>query len=209
MSFDTVCRAHGTSLYDETGLALLARSRVAAQALPLLPFNASAEMLGAQRRSGVIGSDAGTVVEVCGASGSGKTSCCLYAACITVLPSSLGGHGSGALILDCDGKLDARRFTALLRRQITRLLEETDASAATDAADVDAILRESMQRVFIARCWNTLQLLATTICINANFERMIVRCRHRLHPKRAYVCERVCVRQREREVLIDTRIVRG
>ena len=38
---DAVCRAHGTSLYDETGLALLIRSRVAAQALPLLPFYAS------------------------------------------------------------------------------------------------------------------------------------------------------------------------
>ena len=174
MSFDAVCRVYGTSLYDETGLALLARSRVAAQVLPLLPFHAS-DTHGARRRS-VVGSDGGTVVEVCGASGSGKTSCCLHAACIAVLPRSLGGHESGALILDCDGKLDARRFSALLKWQITRLLlEQTDTSAAKDAANVEDVLRESMQRVFIARCWNTLQLLATTICINANFERMIVR----------------------------------
>ena len=170
----------GTRLYDETALELLIRVDTSAHAAPLLPFRGSDEALcGRAPRAGgagggrprAAGASAGHVVEICGPSGSGKTACCLHAACECAMPRELGGHGAGALLVDCDGKLDLPRLAEVLRRKAAERL----AGAGAPPGALDAAVRASLARIYVARCWNTLQLLSTTFYMSHSFETMIVR----------------------------------
>ena len=213
-----LCSVHGTTLYDETAYDLIKRQRAFANASPLLPFRESSVVLfrkggggggGGDRPASVAQNGTGaagkrvvggsSVVEIVGGNGSGKTTCCLHAACICVMPCTLGGYESGALMIDCDGKFDLFRFVQMLECKIVERMDggsgeerDTDANninnynynndngeSENDRLEkVQQVFRESLSRMFVVKCWNTLQLLATTFFISASFEEMIVSLQH-------------------------------
>lgn len=121
------------------------------------------------------------VVEICGVHSAGKTTCCIHAACICLLPQELGGLERGVLYIDCDGKFDLFRLVQILEFEIESRLEKRDErmndclNCNSIANDLESIFKKCLGRMFLVKCWNSLQLLATTFYINSNFEKMIVR----------------------------------
>ncbi len=85
----------------------------------------NASRLGGGRGGGGGGLMPGTVLELYGASGSGKTEVALNAVCGWVLPKALGGVGGVAVIVDLDFRVDVRRLRCLLLARIRRALATT------------------------------------------------------------------------------------
>ena len=187
-----MCCVHGTTLFDETAYDVIKRQHAFANASPLLPFRDSISILfrrGVQgnRRDGYkrggtsesrrVSGENG-VIEIVGGNSSGKTTCCLHAACICVMPCALGGYESGVLMIDCDGKFDLFRFVQMLEHKIVSMMDSSFNNSdqqIDDNNELQHVFRESLSRMFVVKCWNTLQLLATTFFMNATFEQMIVR----------------------------------
>ena len=179
----------GTRLWDESALELLVRVDTTAHAAPLLPFRGTDEVLltgrrrdaaaGERERSGLARrrggrngavQGAGHIVEICGPSGSGKTACCLHAVSECVMPRELGGHGGGALIVDCDGKLDLVRLHQIIEMKASERLS----GAGMPPDSLSSVVSGCLARAYVTRSWNTLQLLSTTFYMNHSFENMIV-----------------------------------
>lgn len=111
----------------------------------------------------------GDVVEIQGATGSGKTSF-LYFLCITaILPSewtvtlgsnpistSVGGKGQSVAFLDCTQRFSITRLATLLREHLSQALEVTVQDHV-----IDDQVRECLKRLHVFSPHSTVQLAAT------------------------------------------------
>ncbi|KAF8313810.1 hypothetical protein DL93DRAFT_2228268 [Clavulina sp. PMI_390] len=126
----------------------------------------------------------GDVIEVQGASASGKTSLLYFLVMTTILPYSitmfrgnedfeviLGGREKAVIVCDCDESWDAPRLRHLLSEHVMRRLlvvmtdvAESDASRLFESS-IKTIVDHSLKRLHIFRPTSPLTLLATLISL--------------------------------------------
>ena len=125
---------------DETARAYLTRAFAAPRLLGVPALGAA--------------SANGEVIEVYGPSRSGKTELLLHVSCWWALSASRGGGGRSVVFLDTESRLCRPRLRAVAEALVASRPREPDAEA--DAEAVEATL----ERITVAACRNTLELLA-------------------------------------------------
>ncbi|GAQ89378.1 DNA recombination and repair protein [Klebsormidium nitens] len=104
----------------------------------------------------------GNVVEIFGASGSGKTEILTQAVATCILPSEVdgvgyGGAGGAALFFDLDGRFDILRLVRILE---SRINEAQVAQGGGDADALSQVFTASLRRFRLLHCHNSFHLLA-------------------------------------------------
>ncbi|KAH3877511.1 DNA repair protein RAD51 homolog 3-like [Dreissena polymorpha] len=108
------------------------------------------------------GVQGGTVTEICGLPGTGKTQLCMQLACDVQIPRCLGGQGAEALYIDTQGGLVMERLTEVVSatvahcRQIAIQDEHPEMSLKLSSLSIETMLAG----VHVHRCTSHLQLLA-------------------------------------------------
>jgi DNA-repair protein XRCC2 len=98
----------------------------------------------------------GDVVELYGKSNSGKTSALLSAALHCILPRSVGGMESRAILFDNDYKFDVRKLEQM---SCTRLTSSQGASLRVH--DALNVFKESAKRLYVFRCFDSREMVET------------------------------------------------
>lgn len=119
-----------------------------------LPCDGLNSILGNAMRPG------GTILEVCGLPGTGKTQFCMQFCAAAQIPSSLNSSGANTIVeslqeavyIDAEGSFTAERYAQICR---ARLLEQ--GANMTDASSLETVLR----RMHICRTYDAAEMYAT------------------------------------------------
>eukprot|EP01133_Synstelium_polycarpum_P018239 gene18239-21823_t len=111
-----------------------------------------------QRKTTATPSNEGGVVEIYGASGTGKSECCLHIVAVSVMPKvwqsiAFGGNEIGVVYFDNDYKFDVYRFHRIVRANGTLDYNSEEV--------YEAFFAESMKRLHVIRCRDSIQFLVT------------------------------------------------
>lgn len=108
------------------------------------------------------------VIQVSGESSTGKSQIVLHALATCVLPESLGGEGSSAVLFDLDMKFEVERFHQILSSRITLdFRERAQGDETISKGDYENVLKECCDRVYVYRCMTNLDFLTALYALPA------------------------------------------
>lgn len=110
----------------------------------------------------------GTVTELCGEEGCGKTQFLLHLLVGAILPRSqngveIGGLETGVLLIDTECQFSTVRLMGILESRIRHAPSRSDADGETSISEenLDSVIRDSLKRLHLVRCHSSDNLLLT------------------------------------------------
>ena len=137
---------------DETAFDLFARSNV--PPVDVLPSCLPA------------GLSVGQALEICGEPATGKTATLMECAIHCILPTTVGGAGASAVVLDTDNGFSVLRLDLMLRLRLEDALHGRSADAIE--LEVDACL----DRLYVVRCLTPRELVLALCALRFRLEAM-------------------------------------
>lgn len=104
--------------------------------------------------------DAGSTYEFVGEHASGKTACLIELLTTLLLPTSHGGQDEHVFFIDNDSRPFYDRLLDVMECKINARIESEELAPLTEK-QLDAILKQSLERLHIAACHSSMNLLAT------------------------------------------------
>lgn len=96
------------------------------------------------------GPSKGELVEIVGESNCGKSCLILELIAKIILPEDCGGHGIGAVFVNCDNNINMARLLNVMEKQITNCSKP--ANRTIDKQEIRRIRQESFRRLTIIKC---------------------------------------------------------
>ncbi|KXJ83283.1 hypothetical protein RP20_CCG007803 [Aedes albopictus] len=109
----------------------------------------------------------GEMVEIFGESNCGKSCLILEFVAKIILPEDCGGHGVGAVFIDCDNNVNMARLLNVMEKQIINCSQP--ANRNIDRQEIRKIRQESFSRLTIIKCFTLDEFEFSLLTLNEVF----------------------------------------